>query len=457
MAGEKDLRQELLSDNLWRLMLKLSLPAIIAMSINGINAFVDALFVGQMIGQNAVAALALAFPLMMITNGISAMIGVGASSLLSIAIGSGDKDIQLKSFGTTAALSLITSLILTAFGLYYARDLIAFLGGKGEILDLGVIYYRIMMYGAFFRIFAVAANMLIRAEGKVKEAMIITIASTLLNIVLNPIFIYYWGIHGAAWATVVAMIVFSILNLWYFISRRTDYEVSLSTFSLERKMIRPILAVGVSAMMMQIMFFVQQTVVFKSLAHYGDEWDLAFMGTCYRVLILCVFPVFGFAQALQPIAGINFGAGIFDRVVKSYKVFALTGTIFLAILWIFILAFPTTILGWMLPDATLTAQDIWNYRLFMSTIPLFPVFLLGTTLYQAIGKAKEAGIVLVAREIVLYIPMLLILPIYFGVNGIYYAGIPVGIIVFSGVLIFILKEFKTWEKKYKSTAPINPS
>ena len=187
---ENDLREEILTKNIWQLMAKLSLPAIIAMSINGINAFVDGLFVGQYLGQNALAAISLAFPLMMITNGISAMIGVGASSLLSRAIGAEDLDIQRKSFGTTLALSLIFSVILSAFGIYFARELISFLGGKGEILELGVVYYRIMMYGAFFRIFAVAANTLIRAEGKIKEAMVFSIIAAVLNIILNPIFIY---------------------------------------------------------------------------------------------------------------------------------------------------------------------------------------------------------------------------------------------------------------------------
>ena len=443
----KDLRQEILDENIWRLMAKLSLPAIIAMSINGINAFFDALFVGQYLGQDAVAAVSLAFPLMMITNGISAMIGVGSSSLLSIAIGSGDKDIQSKSFGTTFALSLIFSLILSGFGWYFAEELIAFLGGRGEILRLGVIYYRIMMVGAFFRIFAVAANMLIRAEGKIKEAMIISIISTLLNIVLNPIFIQYWGIHGAAWATIVAMFVFTILNLWYFYSRKTDYEVDLSRFSLEKKMVRPILAVGVSAMMLQIMFFVQQTVVFKSLSHYGDDWDIAFMGACYRVLLLTIFPSFGFAQAMQPVAGINFGAKSYPRVVDTYRIFAISSSTLMIVGWVFIMLFPYTILGWMLPDATFSAQDIFNYRLFMLPLPLFPVFFMATTLYQAIGKAKEAGLILIIREIILYIPVLLVLPLYFGVSGVFYAGIPVNIIIFGSVLFIVTREFRKWKTR----------
>lgn len=449
MAGpSKDLREEILTQNIWRLMATLSFPAIIAMSINGINAFVDALFVGRFLGQDALAAVSLAFPLMMITNGISAMIGVGASSLLSRAIGAGEEDIQRKSFGTTVALSLITSLILSAVAIYFARDLIRFLGGTGDILEMGTEYYQIMMIGAFFRIFAVAANMLIRAEGKIKEAMIMAIFSAVLNMILTPLFLGYfeWGIAGAAWATIFSMIAFTLFDLWYFLTRRTDYEISLTTFSLEKKLLRPILAVGVSAMMLQIMFFLQQAVVFKSLAHYGDDWDLALMGACYRVLLLTLFPSFGIAQAMQPVVGINYGAQVYDRVKKAYTIFSISSSIIMILCWVFIMLYPRTILGWMLPDAIFSTQDIFNYRLLMWPLPLFPVFFMGTTLYQAIGKAKEAGLFLVAREVILYVPMLLILPIFYSVKGIYLAGVPVNIIVFIGVIVMVTMEFRRWKK-----------
>ena len=144
---KSELTQEILTDNVWKLLWRLSMPAIIGMSINGINAFVDGLYVGQFLGQEALAAVSLAFPLMMVTNGISAMIGVGSSSLLSIAIGAGNVDTQRKIFGTMTALSLITSVALSILGIIFAPQLIGFLGGTGEILTLGVIYYRIMMIG----------------------------------------------------------------------------------------------------------------------------------------------------------------------------------------------------------------------------------------------------------------------------------------------------------------------
>ena len=420
------------------------MPAIIGMSINGINAFVDGLYIGQFLGQNALAAVSLAFPLMMVTNGISAMIGVGASSLLSIAIGAGDVETQRKIFGTMTALSLITSVILSILGIVFAPHLIGFLGGSGEILELGVTYYRIMMIGAFFRVFAVAANTLIRAEGKIKEAMVFSITAAILNIILNPIFIYYLdgGIAGAAWATVVAMFIFTLLCVWYYWAGRANYPVSLRSYSLSPTLLKPILSVGVSAMMLQLMFFVQQVIVFRLLAQYGDDWDIAFMGSSYRVLLLVLFPSFGFAQALQPVVGINYGAKQYDRVRSSFTTFGLSATILMTSVWIFIMWAPEVCLSWMMPDATFAAKDLWDFRMMMLTLPTFPIFFMTTTLFQAIGNARIAGFLIVARELLLFVPIVFVLPLFYGVSGIYYTGVPVNVIVLIIMFISLRSQFR---------------
>ncbi len=440
------LRENILTDNLWRLMLTMSLPAIIAMSVNAVNTFVDGLFVGQYVGQNALAAISLVLPLTMITNGISALVGTGASSLLSIAIGSGDLDIQKKVLGTMTLLSVIFSIVLTILGWYYAPNLLAMMGGTGEIQDLGVIYYRIILIGSFFRIYAVAANVLIRAEGKIREAMTYSIITTLVNIVLNPIFIVYFdmGVAGAAWATVVAMIVFTLFDMWYFyIGKRTSYPIDLTSFSLEKKLLKPIFAVGLSAMTLQVMFFVQQVVVFRSIAHYGTDWDIAFMGACYRIFLIALVPGFGFAQAMQPIVGINYGANAYARVKKSFRIFTVSYTVFLLLTWGFIMIYSRTSLGWMLPDATFSDQDILNFRMMMSSMPIFPYFMMTTTMFQSIGNAKLAGWATVGREILLFIPIVLILPIWFGVPGIYATLIPVNVIM---VLISVWMVRREWAK-----------
>ncbi len=456
-AVDNSLTQEILTESIWKLMAKFSLPAIIAMSINSVNTFVDALFIGQYVGQDALAAVSLAFPLTMITNGISAMIGIGASSLLSRAIGANEVDIQRKMFGLVTVLTVLCSVVLMSIGLYFAEELIGLMGGTGEIQTMGAYYYRILMIGAFFRTYGVVLNVLIRAEGKIKAAMTYSIIATLLNIILNPLFIAYyeWGIAGAAWSTNVAMFLFSMIGIWYFVKRKTNYEVDFNYWGLDKKMMKPILSVGVSAMMLQIMFVIQQVFVFRSIVHYGSDdpnevynanYHIAVIGANYRIMILMLMPIFGFSQAMAPVAGINYGAKIYDRVKSSFSIFTKAGTVFLIFLWALEMLYPEVILGWMLPDANLRSQDILNFRIQMATYPVFPFFFMGTTLFQSIGNAKLAGYMLVARELILFVPLVLLLPYIYGIDGIYHAIAPTNLIVFVVAFFLIRREFRKWTK-----------
>ena len=444
-----ELTDEILGDNLWRLMLRLSLPAIVGMSISAINNFLDAFFVGQFVGQAAVAAISLAFPILMINAAFSAMIGVGASSLLSRAIGAGQVEVQRQIFGTLLMLSLIVSLVLSVLGMVYARELIAFMGGRGEVLDLGEEYLWFMMAGSFFLIFALIANFSNLDEAKLREAMVHLSVSLLINAVLNAAFIWGlgWGVAGAAWATVISLGVFSLISFSYFFRGKASYPVDLRRFSLRPDLLKPILAIGVSAMMMQLMFFVQQAVVFKSLEHYGDTWDQAFMGASYRVLILVIFPAFGVAQALQPVVGINYGARNYARVRKAFAGRTLGGTALMTSMWIFIMIWPEQVLGLMLVDAVFRPVDIYNFRMLILTLPFFPVFFMGSTLFQAVGDAKMGAILTVSREVLLFVPAVLILPIFMGVNGIYFAGVPVNVLVLAGTLFMTWLLFRQWEAR----------
>jgi len=196
--------------------------------------------------------------------------------------------------------------------------------------------------------------------------------------------------------------------------------------------------------MMQIMFLVQQVFVFRSVAHYGDDWHIAFMGACYRIMILMIMPIFGFSQALQPIVGINYGAQSRARVKEAFSIFAKASTFMLFIFWVLELSFPRVILSWMLPEATFTPTDIMNFRIQMLSYIVFPFFLMGITMFQSMGKARMAGFMLVARELALFVPFVLVLPLFFGVNGIYYSMAPVNLIVFFAAAYLVRNEFKTW-------------
>lgn len=442
------LREEIRTKDMWSLMWKLTPVAVIAMSINSINTFVDALFIGQFLGEKALAAVSLAFPLSFLSNAFAAMLGIGGASLLSISIGNKNVHIQEKIFGTVAVLSIIVSILLMGFGWYFAESMIAAIGGEGEILSLGTAYYQTIVLGAFFQIFAVAINMIIRAEGKIQTAMTIAMVSMISNMILNPIFIGYlgMGIEGAALATIISMALFCILDIWYFVTKRTSYQVDLSYFKLEKELVRPILTVGISAMMLQLMFIVQQVTVFKMIDIYGDDWDIAFMGACYRVLILMLVPGFGFSSAMQPVSGINYGAGDYPRVKDAFFKFTLGSTILTTVLLVLFELFPTAILGLMLPEANFTAQDIMNFRIMISPGFMFSIFFMGIILFQSIGNAKVAGTVMLLREIVFFVPFVILFPMYWGITGIYLVTPVQNTIVLAISLYLIRNTFMEWGK-----------
>ncbi|OJJ16813.1 MATE family efflux transporter [marine bacterium AO1-C] len=471
------LREQILHQNIWKLMLKMATPGILGMLVVSINNFVDGLFVGNLIGQNGLAAISLVLPLTMIPAGLSAMVGVGSASVLSRAIGSKDIATQKKVFSNLMGMSTIISVLLTVLGYIFAKDLIAFMGGKGQVLTYGTAYLQIFMLGSFFRVFAIASNMLIRAEGRVNVAMKFAAISMVVNMVLNPFFISSgwrinfqeitwftqlipaaenwtvfipgmgWGIEGASLATVAALVVYSILNYSYFLRGKSSFPVNIKKINLDRSIMPQVLSVGVAAMMLQLMFFVQQAFVFKSIAHYGNDDDIAFMGACYRVLMLAIIPVFGMVQAMQPIVGINYGAKDYARVKKTVKIFITGGVILLTAIWLPVQFFPKTILHWLLPDTLFTSTDLNNFRIIMSLLPVIPIIFIVGNFLQSIGNGLLSGIVTVARQVVFFIPTVLILPTYIGVRGVYFSAPIVDVFVISIVLVLLMLEFRKLDRK----------
>jgi putative MATE family efflux protein len=404
-------------------MLRLALPGILGMSVASINVFMDALFVGQWVGENAVAAISLAFPLLMLIGGFAAMIGQGSASVLSRALGADDRDRQSVILSNLTALCLLVGLGISLPGFFFARELIALLGGTGEILDLGETYLQVMMLAAFPRIYAVSVNVIIRAEGNLKAAMTYSAASAVLNILLNALFIgpLGWGIAGAAWASLFAMLFMALLNLLYFIRGKSSFPVSLTRIYFAPLVLKEVLFIGVSAMMLQVMFFLQQVAVFRSIAHYGEDADIAFMGASYRIYLLATIPIFGFAQALQPVIGINFGARLYERVRRAMGIFTFTGTAVICLIWLGFAFFSEPILGALLPDTVFSQADLFRFRILMLVLPFQPIFFTGITLFQATGNGRMAGGLLIGRMLLVFIPLVMLLPLLFQLDGIYYA------------------------------------
>ncbi|MBW4506989.1 MAG: MATE family efflux transporter [Scytonematopsis contorta HA4267-MV1] len=449
---QSQVTNEILQGSLLKLMFKLSIPSILGILMLSLNSFIDALFAGQLIGENALAGISLALPLIGVVNGFTLVIAVGSASILSRAIGSGDVKTQSKIFGNLTIVVIIVSFIITIIGYKFSKQLILFMGGSGEVSSAGTEYFQVYILGSVFSMLSGAYSQLIRAEGKARLDMIFSWIFVFVNIVLNYIFtkFLHWGVRGIAFATIIAMFIHAVVSFIYFICGKATIPVNYKKLVLEMSLLPNILLVGISELLYPLMELVQSFVVYKSISSYGIGKDIALFGATSQLNSFVYIPLLGFSQALQPIIGMNYGYGNYGRLKRAYLTFAIIATILFILVLLPLQISPKIFLNLLLPNVNFTNNDLLNFRIFTALTPLWPVAIFGNTLFQFIGKGQVVVFVILLRSILLYIPMVLLLSRYFGVTGIYY-GIFIAdvlFIVFTFILIFMeLKYFNVRHTK----------
>ena len=419
-----DEREELTTGNMFKLMLKLGIPGIIGMLVISLYSFVDAIFVGRYVGDKALGAISIAYAFTLINNGIAVLVGIGSASVLSRAVGRKDQKTIDSVMGNVFILTLLMSSAVTVLGYIFAPQLLHLVRAEGEMHELGVKYLRIVYLGSIFVNFGQAANMVMRGEGKMALAMAIMGSGAVLNIVLDALFIIVFkqGIEGAAIATVISQAVFALATFFYFLC--FSKNVKFKSFKLEKSLVGETFAVGMSAMFMQVLSLVQQTVMYSTLKKYGGEDQVILMGAFFRYMMLAFIPLWGLSQGFQPFAGTNFGAGLFERVKKGTFLFYGFGVVLAAVFWLVFLTSPESVLSLFIKDnPALVAAGKTNATLAFLIFPLMPIMILNITLFQALGKAKPAGFLAISRQLVLFVPAVLILPHFLGVRGVWVAGL----------------------------------
>lgn len=441
-AKEKQ-KQFILNEGLWKVMAQLSWPAVVAMVLYGFNAVLDAIFVGQFVNDVALAGVSLAYPLSQISTAFGSLIGVGAGSVLSIAIGAKDIKTQKNLLGVVNQLSIICAILYMVVAFAFAEPLIAMMGGRGEALAYGVSYFRICTVGAFFWIYGLAGNMIIRAEGKMKTAAWMMGAGLVVNAVFNYIFmgVLNMGVEGAAWGTNVGMFVYTLIGWIYFGRDKATFQANLASLKGDKEITSSVVRLGMPSLIMSVMSLIQGLVVFNALARYGTTADIAFYGVVYRVFQFLLTPIFGLMRALQPVIGINYGAKQYDRVIRSYKIFAVAALLLTLPFWIISLVTPGSILGMMLKDQVFTGTQFLYFRVYMAILPVLSFIFMAMTLFPAIDKSKPAMIIGIARQVVFYIPVMLLLPKVVGVSGIYYGSLAIDAVIVLWTMLLVKKEF----------------
>ncbi|MBD8499351.1 MATE family efflux transporter [Paenibacillus arenosi] len=453
-------KRMILSDNLWSVMWKLSWPAIVAMVLYGLNMIVDAIFVGKFVGEDALAGVSIAYQLSALTLGLGSLIGVGAGSLLGISLGANDVHVQKRLIGNVNYITIVVSVVYTIVGLVFAVPLVKLMGGTGAALEMGVAYYKITVIGSVFWIYGLAANMLVRAEGKMKSAAVMMGAGLLINILFNYIFIVLleYGVSGAAWATNIGMLVYTLMGILYFKKGKATFPVS-NPFAVHRdkQIVKSIVSMGMPSLIMNIMIAIQAVVVFDVLSKHGTLYDIAFYGAVFRIFNFLMTPIFGLMRALQPVLSINYGAQQYDRVIKGFWIFVAAGMLFILPFWAMFMISPQTILGTMFDVSTITNASLLNAQIFLSILPLLSFVFMAMTLFPAIDHSKPATVLGIVRQVIFYMPIMIIMPRMFGLDWVYVGSALIDLATLAIALVYVLKAFKKLKAAEYSNRQANAS
>lgn len=447
MKQSLDTRTKLLTKNPISLMIELSIPAVLGMVVVGLYNMMDSIFVGQMVGAAQMGAVSVSYPFTLINAGSAAMLGVGSASVLSRAIGKKDERTIKKIMGNLVAMVLLLSVIYTIVGMMFTRQLLSLAGASDNILNYAEKYLRIVFAGSLFVNFFQSANMVIRGEGQLKKAMTIIASGAILNIILDPIFItvlkpYGLGIEAAAYATVFSQFVQAVITLWYF--RKKSPNVKIGRIRIDGELLPQVLSVGVSALLMQILTLVQQTVIYRVAANYGGENSQILLGAALRFWNFSFVPLWGISQGFQPAAGTNYGAKEYDRVKTLTRVFIAAATILSLVFYIPAELFPGKVLSMFITTPGVAASGATNFRIMFSTYILQGSFLIAVTLFQSLGKANKATWLVLFRQIILFIPLCIVLPMVggMGIRGVWLAIALTDAILVVITVLMMLSEFR---------------
>ena len=427
--------KDLLTAQPLQILIKLSLPAILGMIVIGLYPLMDGIFAGQILSERAMTAVGIATPFTYINTGIATLIGVGSASLLSRAIGEGNQRTIDKVMGNLCFWILLLSAIVTVLGILFCQQLLAVFGAKGELLNLSARYLRIIFLGSVFVNFAQAANMVMRGEGLMKRAMLIMAMGAGINISLDPILMILLkehGVEGAAIATITAQFVQAIVTLWYF--KKKSEVVKIGLIRRENEIAGEMFSVGVSAMLMQVLTIIQQSFLYSQAFRYGGETSATIMAATLRIQAFSFIPLWGMSQGLQPAIGANFGAKQYDRVKKIFNVFTISSIVLAACFWLPAEGFAKPVLKLFgLSDETLLLA-VPSFRTMYSIFIVYGVMIMTMTFFQAIGDGKTAGILVMLRQIILFIPSVILLPLIVGTQSLWYV-LPIvdGIVVLLGI------------------------
>ena len=411
---------KLADDNIGRLLFNLSTPAMIGMLVMSLYNVADTIFVGKGVGTLAIAGVAVVYPIQMIVGALGQLFGIGGASLLSRSLGEQDFDKANKTLNNVFNMVLIVGFIITIIGYLEIDKLLILFGATEEVLPYAKDYLLYILAGITFHSLAMALNNLVRAEGHAKMAMFAMIIPAVSNIILDAVFIFVldMGIKGVAIATLISYIIGAGVLILFFFTGKSVLKVYFK-IDFRKNILYEILSIGISSFFRLTAMSLLVIIINRKLGEYGGNISIAVYGVIMKLIMLIFTPILGIAQGLQPIVGFNFGARNFAKMKKSLKLATYSSTILALAGAAILISFPKPFLSLFSNDQELISQGSHAIRFMLLGFPAVGFIVSSTTLFQATGKAWQTLLLSVSRQLLFLIPLILILPGYFQLNGIW--------------------------------------
>ena len=402
-----------------KLLFKQALPASIGILVMSLNILIDTIFVGQWIGSIAIAAINVVLPVSFFIAALGMAIGIGGSSIISRSLGSDNIQKARYTFANQITLTILITVSFVFIGLYFIESIIPLFGGKGGIYEPSKIYYTIVLYGVPFLALSMMGNSVIRAEGKPKFAMYALMIPSIGNIVLDIVFIKYlnMGMAGAAWATTGSYVLCFIFIFWFFASDKSELKIKTHHLSLKKPIVKEITSLGSITLARQATVSITYLLMNNILYNYGGEVSVTAYAIVGRMMMFSLFPVYGITQGFLPIAGYNFGAKNFERVKEVIYLAIKYASFFATLVFLVLMIFPEEITKVFTSDVDVIRETPAAMRWVFLATPIIAIQLIGAAYFQGIGKAKTGLILALLRQGILFVPLILILPLFFGEMG----------------------------------------
>lgn len=414
--------EELGTTDIKKLLIKQAAPASIGILFMSVNILVDTIFVGQWIGSLAIAAVTVVLPITFFISSLGMAIGIGGGSVLSRALGARNLEKAKVTFANQILMTFILALVFVLLGIFFSEDMLLLFGAKGAIIKPATEFFTPIIIAVPFLALCMMGNNVIRAEGKAKFAMVAMIIPAFVNIVLDVIFIKVMGLgmYGAALATAISYFTCFLFVLWFFVYK-SELKLKAKHFKIDIPIIKEITELSFVTFSRQGVVSILAIILNHTLYSYGGEHSIAVYGIISRMLMFALFPILGITQGFIPIAGYNHGAQNYDRVKESIQISIKYAALLATLIFVFILYFATPIVSVFTTDPKVIAETPNALRWVFAASPIIAIQLIGAAYFQAAGNAKKALLLTLSKQGFFLIPLVLILPNFFGIFGVWVA------------------------------------